>query len=81
MADVWDAGMATLGWGAALLLVAFRMIGGSGQDDQTVVEGFRLRWNARRREEVLRPAVVCGRNGSIAIRLLGSFFETAAQPS
>ncbi len=48
MADVLDAGAATLGWGAALLLVAFQMVGVSGQDDRTVVERFRLRWNARR---------------------------------
>ena len=62
-ADVWDAGMATLGWEAALLLVAFRMIGGSGQDDQTVVERFRACAGTLVIEEVLRPAVVCGRNG------------------
>ena len=47
-AEVWDAGLATLGWGAALLLVAFRMVEVGGQDDRTVVERFRLRWNARR---------------------------------
>lgn len=47
-AEVWDAGLATLGWGAALLLVAFRMVEVGGQDDRTVVERFRLRLAARR---------------------------------
>ena len=48
-AEVWDAGLATLGWGAALLLVAFRMVGVGGQEDRTVVERFRSRLVARRR--------------------------------
>lgn len=47
-AEVWDAGLTTLGWGAALLLVAFRMVGVSGQDDRTVVERFCSRLAARR---------------------------------
>ncbi len=47
-AAVWDAGLATLGWGSALLLVAFRMVGVGGQDDRTVVERFRSRLAARR---------------------------------
>lgn len=47
-ADVWNAGLATLGWGASLLLVAFRMVWVSGQDDRTVVERFRSRLAARR---------------------------------
>lgn len=48
-AEVWDAGLATLGWGAALLLVAFRMVGVGGQEDRTVVERLRSRLAAARR--------------------------------
>ena len=47
-AEVWDAGLATLGWGLALLLVAFRMVRVSGQEDRTVVERFCSRLAARR---------------------------------
>ena len=46
-AEVWDSGLATLGWGAALLLVAFRMVRGSGQEDRTIVERLRSRLAAR----------------------------------